>query len=234
MAGLPPTLEQFYLHGPGPEVWEPLARRAAEIDVATNRIRLPAHGLGADHPLTLTPGADQFGDEGTLPAGLSKFAVYYARPVASSLLELASTPGGAAIDFGPDPGTGGLYVERDLAPMIEQWLSQQTSKFIACANKNEWIEPPDGWGGDVAATIMDLAAWPALDAVGYRSPEGERDGYRQRYLLAVDQMKRWCSEDEVPAGATTEDGGDLGEQLSSSWDENIRGWTPLYPEVDGV
>lgn len=222
---LPPTREEFFRHGPGPEVWEPLARRPAQIDVATNRIRLPSHGLSSDEPLTLSAG-EAFGGAGELPAGLSPFVTYYARVVSSALFELAASPGGAAIDFGPGEGTHGLVVEVDMGPAIDQALRFESDRFLACAAENEWAEPLAGWGGDVKNIVMDLAAWPLLDRRGYRSPESV-DGYMIRWKAATEAMRRFCEGATVPLGVEVpvEPGG--GEEQaygSSGFGDEDRGY----------
>ena len=217
---LPPTLVEFYRHGPGPEVWEALGRRVAAINVTTNRILLPSHGCAGDDPLQLVAGP-AFNDDGVLATGLTPFDVYYARVVSSSDLELAASPGGPAIDFGPGEGTFGMEVQFDLAPALTQALQWATDKFLACAADNGWIEPAAGWGGDVKDRICDLVAWPQLDRRGY-TPE-KKDGWRERWLLAAKEL---CT--VVPSGVVV--GADPpGEEPadgfgSSSWAEPVRGY----------
>ena len=216
------TREEFFRHGPGPEVWEPLARRVAQLDVTTNRILLPSHGCSNDDPLTVVAGPAIDAD-GEFPAGLSAFVVYYARVVGSSLLELAASAGGAAVDFGPGEGTFGLELHFDLGPAIDQALEWASARFLACAAKNEWSEPISGWGGDIKDMICDLAAWPQLDRRGYKA-EG-KDGYRERYLLAVKVLEKICAGDRVPDGVVVEpetgDGSDFG---SSGFGDDDRGY----------
>lgn len=215
---LPPTLQEFYRHGPGPEVWEALGRRAADLDATTNRILLPAHGCATDDPIQLVAGP-ALNDAGTLATGLSAFVVYYARIVSASLLELAATPGGAAVDFGPGLGTFGLELQFSLEPPLTQALQWATDRFLACAADKGWDEPAAGWGGDVKDRICDLVAWPQLDRRGY-VPE-KKDGWRERYLLAVKEL---C--EVVPYGVVigSEAAGDEPADGfgSSSWAEDPR------------
>jgi hypothetical protein len=217
---LPPTLVEFYRHGPGPEVWEALGRRAAELDATTNRVLLPSHGCATDDPIQLVPGP-AFNDAGTLATGLSTFTVYYARIVSASLLELASSPGGAAVDFGPGTGTFGMELQFSLEPPLTQALQWATDKFLACAADKGWIEPAAGWGGDVKDRICDLVAWPQLDRRGY-TPE-KKDGWRERYLLAAKEL---C--EVVPLGVDVgiPDTGPVPADGfgSSSWGEPVRGY----------
>lgn len=217
---LPPTLVEFYRHGPGPEVWEALGRRAADLDATTNRILLPSHGCASDDPIQLVAGP-AFDAAGTLATGLSPFTVYYARIVSASLLELAASPGGAAVDFGPGEGTFGMELQFSLEPPLTQALQWATDRFLACAADKGWVEPAAGWGGDVKDRICDLVAWPQLDRRGY-TPE-KKDGWRERYLLAVKEI---C--EVVPYGV---DVGipDAGEEPadgfgSSSWGEPVPGY----------
>lgn len=222
---LPPTLQEFYNHGPGPEVWTPLSRRAAQVNGTTNRILLPNHGAETDQQIQLVPGTI-IGGDGSLPTGLDVFTVYYARIVSTSLLELAASPGGAAINFGTD-GTVGLELQFDLGPALEQALRWATDRFLACAADKGWDEPAAGWGGDVKDRICDLVAWPQLDRRGYK-PDG-KDGYRERYLLAVKEL---CS--VVPLGVDVSAAGDATPPAdgfgSSSWAEPVRGY---HGQTDG-
>jgi hypothetical protein len=70
------------------------ARIASTIDPATDTIALDQHGFGPDQRAQVRPTAG-----GSLPAPLSAGTVYYAIPVSESLLSLAATPGGAAINL---------------------------------------------------------------------------------------------------------------------------------------
>jgi hypothetical protein len=217
---LPPTLTEFYRHGPGPEVWEALGRRAAALDATTNRILLPSHGCASDDPIQLVAGP-AFNEAGTLATGLSPFTVYYARIVSASLLELAASPGGPVVDFGPGEGTFGMELQFSLEPPLTQALQWATDRFLACAADKGWIEPAGGWGGDVKDRICDLVAWPQLDRRGY-TPE-KKDGWRERYLLAAKEL---CM--VVPNGVIV--GADPpGEEPaegfgSSSWGEPVPGY----------
>jgi hypothetical protein len=218
---LPPTLQEFYRHGPGPEVWEALARRAADLDATTNRILLPAHGCSTDDPIQLEAGP-AFDAAGTLATGLSPFVVYFARIVSGSLLELAATAGGAAVDFGPDEGTFGMTLQFSLEPPLTQALQWATDRFLACAADKGWEEPAAGWGGDVKDRICDLVAWPQLDRRGYVAEK--KDGYRERYLLAAKEI---C--EEIPLGVdVSADPGDADAPAmgfgSSGWGEEPRGF----------
>jgi hypothetical protein len=231
---LPPTRDEFYRHGPGPEVWEPLARRAAQVDVATNRLLIPSHGAAADgsDPVFLTPGPD-FAADGTLPDVLSPFATYYARYVSASIIELSLTPGGVAIDFGPGEGTFGLSVEFDVGPSIDQHLAWASAKFMACASKNAWVEPLSGWGGDVKDAICKWVAWPLLSRRGYRAPPGGKDPYYEMWVWAKEQFERWCANKEQPAGVDVSPivpPPDLNGFGSSSWAEETRGHLGKTPQ----
>jgi hypothetical protein len=64
-----------------------------------------AHGLAADTPVEV------FADTGgVLPTGLAAETTYYARTPAGSTLQLAATPGGAAVNFTTD-GSGTLRLK---------------------------------------------------------------------------------------------------------------------------
>jgi len=217
---LPPTLQEFYRHGPGPEVWEALGRRTAALDVATNRILLPSHGCSTDDPIQVVAGPE-FAATGTLPDGLSAFVVYYARVVSASLLELATSPGGAAVDFGPGEGTFGVELQFSLEPPLTQALQWATDKFLACAADHGWNEPAAGWGGDVKDRICDLVAWPQLDRRGYTAEK--KDGWRERYMLAAKEL---CA--VVPLGVDVGPDAPGNEPAngfgSSGWGEDDRGY----------
>lgn len=218
------TIEEFYRHGPGAAVWEPLGRRPAQLDAATNRILLPAHGCSTDDPIQLVAGR-LIGSQGALPAGLSTFTVYYARIVSSSLLELAASAGGAAVDF-TDTGTFGLELQFDLAPGILQALDWAHAAFLACAAQNDWSVPAGGWGGDVKDVECDLVAWPQLEKRGYDAKPN--DGYRERYMLAVEKMKAYCAGSIVPLGVVVAIASDETSAPqgfgSSGWGEEPRGF----------
>jgi len=76
-------------------------------------------------------GGPEVGGEGALPAGLSTTATYYAIILSSSMLALASTPGGAAVDFGPAEGDYGARILFAFDYAIEQQLRWSTAKFLA-------------------------------------------------------------------------------------------------------
>jgi hypothetical protein len=216
---LPPTLEEFYNHGPGAAVWDSLGRRVAQLDVASNRIRLPSHGLSTNSPLQVSAGPAYDG-AGTLPTGLSAFTVYYARIVSTSVFELAETADGAAVDF-TTAGTTGMVIEVDNGPALEQALAWVTDRFLACAAEHGWAEPAAGWGGDVKDRICDLVAWPQLDRRGYKD-EG-KDGYEKRWLLARAEL---CT--VVPLGVEIPAAGSASAPAtgfgSSGWGEEPRGF----------
>lgn len=101
MAAIYGTIAGLYGHGLPRGSLVSRARLIASVDPATDVLELEGHGLPADMPVTLTVDAG-----GELPSGLSTLTVYYAKLVelesgifSESLLQLAATAGGAAIDL---------------------------------------------------------------------------------------------------------------------------------------
>lgn len=230
---VPPTREQFLLHGPPPEVWAKLARRVSELDLATDTFRLESHGLVSNHQVTFTAGPAASPAPSELPGGLSAFGVYYAQIISPSLFKVATIPNGPPVDVGPGSGTAGLLVEIDLGPTIDHHIRMAWSSVQKCLEN--WDVPVGGWGGDVEKVILDLAMWPCLDGLGYSPPQGragtedDRSGFAYRYKAAEAQNKLWCAGKEPPIGVVppVPDPGaiDTSNSIGSSgWGDEDRGW----------
>lgn len=93
------------------------ARVVSSVDVSANRLEIEGHGCSLDTPIQF-----QIDDGGAVPAPLTTSAVYYARPVtdSESLLEVAATAGGAAIDLTSSGENVRLLVP--LGPMLDDLL----------------------------------------------------------------------------------------------------------------
>lgn len=83
------------LHAVAPAYKAQKSFAPGDVDVGTNRITFAsAHGFDLDEPIEFTStGARPVGING--PSG----TIYYARPVSTTVLEVAETPGGGAIDI---------------------------------------------------------------------------------------------------------------------------------------
>jgi len=167
-------------------------------------------------------GGPEVGGEGALPAGLSTTATYYAIILSSSMLALASTPGGAAVDFGPAEGDYGARILFAFDYAIEQQLRWSTAKFLACAAENGWAEPPGGWGDDVKLRICYLSAFPQLLRRG-----ADKERLANYFKLWDAANKELCS--EIPVGVLPEPepippGPPAIGAGSSGWGEEWRGF----------
>lgn len=78
------------------------------VDVANDKISLPAHGLAEGQKIQLLSG-------GTLPAGLALLTNYYVKIADENSIQLLSAPGGSVVDITAAAGGGTHTVDVALA-----------------------------------------------------------------------------------------------------------------------
>lgn len=162
------TREDVYLHGLPRGSLVGNARAIASVDVASNRIQVDGHGCSTGTPI-------QFAcDEGgALPSPIAINVVYYARPVADSdsLLEIASTPTGSAIDL-TSSGTGPARIVMTIAPLLDA-LCETYSRWVDSVCIGHYVpfaSPYPAWVTHVVAvrTAAHAARVLGLGAQGER------------------------------------------------------------------
>lgn len=151
--------EDVYLRGLPRGSLAARPRVVASVDVASNRLEIEGHGCELDTQVQLRTDGD-----GELPAPLSPSTVYFARPVSGSdsLLELAATAGGAAIDLttaGADP----IMLLLPIGPLLDA-LSESYSRWIdsLCPAHAVPFETPPAWVTQIVATRTAAQAARAL------------------------------------------------------------------------
>lgn len=119
------TREDVYLAGlPRGSVGQ-RARAVASVDATANTLEVAGHGLAEETPVQLQVDASS-----TLPAPLSASTVYYAKLVtdSDSLLQLAATPGGAAINL-TNVGAGSLRLFVPIGQVMDRQLEVYSRWF---------------------------------------------------------------------------------------------------------
>jgi hypothetical protein len=170
------------------------ARAVASVDVTSNRLEVAGHACGLDMPVQL--GVDGLA---LLPAPLSSSAVYYVRPVdgSSSLLELAATPGGAAIDI-TTPGSGSIrfivQVSLLLSSLRETYSRAVEDMVIAHEVPFTAPYPPQA-----VNYVAIMTAWQAAIALGRG---GQADRLKELKEEAVIVALRWAKGQPMRTGAT--------------------------------
>lgn len=106
------TLASLHLYGVPRGLLVAEAREATAV-AATDRIALGDHGLDDDDTVLVVAGPG-----GVVPGGLAEGTVYYARVVTDSVIELAASAGGAAINL-TSAGTAPWGVQVSLEPAVE-------------------------------------------------------------------------------------------------------------------
>ncbi len=137
------------------------ARAVASVDAVLNRIEVNGHACALDTPVQLSVDED-----GVLPAPLSAAAVYYARPVdgSDSLLELAATVGGAAIDL-TAVGSGSIRFIVPIGGMLAMLRDAHSRDFDAMciAHVVPFASPYPALAVHYVAV---MTAWAAAIALG--------------------------------------------------------------------
>lgn len=160
------TLEEFWREGARPGVLSFDRRPVASADATANTLACEGHNLPADEPIQMWTGG-----AGVLPTGLSSSVVYYARPVAgsSSLFQLATAEGGAAIDL-TTAGTAPFGFIQQIGPTIERaleyrsrWLDRNVAGHLCPA------EAP--YPTELVSLCCRLAAWDVALELG----KGKKD-----------------------------------------------------------
>lgn len=166
------TRADLHAHGLPRGVLVEQARAVAAVDTSTDRLTLEAHGLELDDAVQLVAG-----EGGTLPAPLSASTVYYARPVSGSesLLELAATAGGPAINI-TSAGVAPFSLVVSLAPAITAALDYY-SRYVDRHLPAHAVPLEEPYPAEVVAIVAKLAAADLLRRQGHSIPaieEGAR------------------------------------------------------------
>lgn len=93
-------ITKFFDAGPGGDI------------TTANRINITSHGFSANQVVTYVRGS------GTVPTGLTDNAKYYIRVVNANVVELATTPGGAATPITANSGSGTNHALTSGLPLL--------------------------------------------------------------------------------------------------------------------
>lgn len=186
MAARYAEIADIYAHGvPRGSLVSP-ARVVDALDAATNRITISGHGLEADTPVQVAadPG-------GTLPSPLSASTVYYAQLVevsagvySDSLLELATSEGGSAVDL-VDDGEGVWRLHVPLSSLLEAKLEAHSRWLdsLLTGHSVPLEAPYPAWVTGVvairaAASVIRILGLGGLQSVLDEAAETTRDVLR--------------------------------------------------------
>lgn len=155
------------------------ARAVASVDATANTLEIANHGLDLDTPVQMQVDADT-----VLPAPLSTSAVYYAKPLedSDSLLQIAATPGGAAIDL-TTAGTGSIRLFVPVGLLLDR-LCEYYSRWFdgkAIAHGVPFTAP---YPVEATTSVAVRVAAHASRLIG-RGAEGEKL-YEQETILLRD------------------------------------------------
>lgn len=181
------TRDQLFARGLRAEMLIPPARTVEGVDPDADTLRIPGNGYPTDGPLELV--ANAFA---TVPGGLNADQVYYAKPVtdSDSLIQLAETPGGDAIDIN-DTGAGLLTIQHQLGAIIDASLLANSGRVDeALVN---YASPLTTWPPIVTTTVLQLAAWDLVGARGLLRPDFAESArfYERQAEVAEAQLKDW-------------------------------------------
>ena len=158
------TREDVYLYGlpRGSLVARP--RFVASVSTAANSLKVEGHGCSTATRIQLQAQGD-----GLLPAPLSSTVVYWAKPVdgSDSLLQLALTEGGAAVDLtteGAEPFTLAVPIGPTLDVNLETFSRDVDSMIPA-----EQVPLVAPYPTLVVQYVAVLTAWSVASALGLRT-----------------------------------------------------------------
>lgn len=166
------TRADLHAHGlPRGVLVEP-ARVVESADATSNRLTLEAHGLETDQAIQF-----RAHDGGALPSPLTATTVYYARPVSGSesLLEVAATAGGAAVDI-TTAGIAPFSLVVSLQPAIDAAI-EYCSRYVDRHIIQHGVPLESPYPAEVVAIVAKLAAAELLRRLGMSIPvieEGAR------------------------------------------------------------
>lgn len=166
------TRRDVYLLGLAAQAFVARARPFDAVDAATATVRLRAHGLADGDVVTLEPTSG-----GTLPTGLSAFAVYYVVTVSSDLFRLSLTAGGSPIASWASAGSG-WAIAIDYGPRLDAHLSDASATIDEHLTAHE---PPIA--APYPAVLVGMAARMAARAA-VTSLQIDNAAYR----VAVDRL----------------------------------------------
>ncbi len=164
-------IEDLYAHGVPHGTLVSQALLISSVDATLNRIEVGAHGLVTDREIFFV--ADE---DGVLPAPLAELTAYYARRVSSSVIEVAATVGGAAIDL-TDEGTAPFRLHIDLEAKANGILEAKSRDFdqLAIGHAVPFEVPyPDWVTATVAAGAATEVQW-ALRQIGFEEYKARDD-----------------------------------------------------------
>jgi hypothetical protein len=186
------------------------SRRICDVDTTNDRFSIAQHGLALDQVVELVedPG-------GTLPSPLAKATAYYAIPVASSesLLQLAASAGGAAIDLTTaGTGTFGLFVP--IASTISaslEYVSRKIDRYLI-AHEVQLTAP---YPVEIVGICAKLAARELLSRLGRSS-----DAVSEAAELAARELPHFARGVSLRDSTATASANE-----SEAWGEDDRSWT---------
>jgi Bacteriophage Mu, Gp36 len=220
------SLSDFYRLGLRAEACVPQARTVVTVDTVGDSLLLPVHGQSAGDAFRLV--AQGIG--GALPAPLSPTALYYAIPLSSDLLQVASSRANAIavppvpIDITGQP-TGVLGLIVDVAAIIQAHLDKAFAK-INGALKAYGTPLAQPYPDEVIETECALAAGTFAARTGILTPAQptqDSDLITKRYSAALDTLARWRAGEDLPIDVddatpnVTENGAD-------GWSDTPRDW----------
>jgi hypothetical protein len=160
MAASYATREDAYKHGLPRGSLAQRPRVVASVDAVLNRIEVEGHGCELDTAIQFA-----VNEGGALPAPLSASVIYYARPVAGSdsLLEIAATIGGSAIDV-TNEGTDPIRLIIPIGPLLDA-LRETYSRWldsICIDHEVPFAAPYPAWATHIVAVRVAAQAARAL------------------------------------------------------------------------
>lgn len=204
------THADLYRHGLPRGLLVEQARLVEDVDTSANTLVVANHGLTLNDPFRMVD--DAGGVVGTLPSPLVSGTTYYAKPVDDSILQVAATVDGVAIDLSNvGAGTFGIAIDltEEIDAVLEYYSRQVDRKLPAHA-----VPLTDPYPAEVVAFVAKLAARELL------SRRGERvESVNEAAERVTLELRDWIR--GVPlrdANATAP------ANLAISWGSASRGW----------
>lgn len=217
------TRAQFYRYGLRAEALQPQARTIVSVDPTTDIIVLRRHGLVVGDPVYL-----QVSVGGTVPAGLSVTATYYAIPVDGDVVKLAATPsdaaGGVAVNI-TAAGAGVIGLICSLEPVIDDQLEADAATIAGALKAYRDLVQP--YPLEVVMANCHLSAFHVASTLGMLNPAQptqDAANLAARYDAAQKTLARWRAGETLPPGVV-DSTPDVLEMGTVSDVEAAPGWT---------